>query len=210
MVKVDQNLKNKKVSEFKSFCFAVSLDLAKFRHFGKSLQVFVKIMTVYFLFGKMLSLLWQICDVVGLIFRVLNGQILKKSNHLVTLPFCFDWTRKQCQSWSNWAEAVANAEHKKTFYLTWWRRDFWSDDVSPLDILHLKAHSHVLQHCVNSAVDYVNAEIKNFPSLCGNATFHCGIHASVNETLLLTTETIFTWNYYHTALHRLDIMCVFK
>ena len=45
-------------------------DLAKFRHFGKFL-------TVYFLFGKMLSLLWQICDIIGLIFGVANGQILK-------------------------------------------------------------------------------------------------------------------------------------
>ena len=44
---------------------------AKFRHFGKSLLV-------YFSFGKMLSLLWQICDIIGLIFIVANGQILKK------------------------------------------------------------------------------------------------------------------------------------
>ena len=37
-----------------------------------------------FLFGKMLSLLWQSCDIIRLIFNVANGQILKKN--LVTLP----------------------------------------------------------------------------------------------------------------------------
>ena len=54
-------------------------DLAKFRHFGKSLQVLGKFLIVYFLFGKMLSLLWQICDIIGLIFIVANGQILKNN-----------------------------------------------------------------------------------------------------------------------------------
>ena len=54
-------------------------DLAKFRHFGKSLQVFVKYLMVNFLFGKMLSLLWQICDIIGLIFIFANGQILKNN-----------------------------------------------------------------------------------------------------------------------------------
>ena len=34
---------------------------------------------VYFLFGKMLSLLWQICEIIGLIFIVVNGQILKNN-----------------------------------------------------------------------------------------------------------------------------------
>ena len=50
-------------------------DLAKFRHFGKSFLVFDKFLTVYFLFGKMLSLLWQIWA----IFIVANGQILKNN-----------------------------------------------------------------------------------------------------------------------------------
>ena len=54
-------------------------DLAKFRHFVKSLQVFGNFLTVYFLFGKMLSLLWQICDIIGLIFNVANVQILKNN-----------------------------------------------------------------------------------------------------------------------------------
>ena len=34
---------------------------------------------VNFLFGTMLSLLWQICDIIGLIFIVTNGQILKNN-----------------------------------------------------------------------------------------------------------------------------------
>ena len=38
-------------------------DLAKFRHYGKFVMV-------YFLFGKMLSLHWQICDISRLIFIV--------------------------------------------------------------------------------------------------------------------------------------------
>ena len=54
-------------------------DLVKFCHFGKSLQVLGNISMVYFLFGKILSLLFQICDIVGLIFSVANGQILKNN-----------------------------------------------------------------------------------------------------------------------------------
>ena len=34
---------------------------------------------VYFLFGKTLSRLWQICDIIGLFFIVVNGQILKNN-----------------------------------------------------------------------------------------------------------------------------------
>ena len=57
----------------------VSPDLAKFRHFIKNLQIFYKILTVYFLFGKMLSILWQICDIIGLIFIAVNVQILNNN-----------------------------------------------------------------------------------------------------------------------------------
>ena len=39
----------------------------KFHHFGQSFLVFGRFLTVYFLFDKMLSLLWQICDIIGLI-----------------------------------------------------------------------------------------------------------------------------------------------
>ena len=45
-------------------------DLAKFRHFDKILKV-------YFCFGKILNLLWQMFCINGLIFIVTNGQILK-------------------------------------------------------------------------------------------------------------------------------------
>ena len=45
---------------------------------------------VNFLFGTMLSLLWQICDIIGLIFIVTNGQILKNNltiwSHWSPLP----------------------------------------------------------------------------------------------------------------------------
>ena len=51
--------------------------------FGKSLQVFGNFLTVYFVFVKMLNLLWQICDIIGLNFIVANGQTLK--NNLIIL-----------------------------------------------------------------------------------------------------------------------------
>ena len=42
----------------------------------------------FFLYGKTLSQLWQICDIIGLIFIVANGQILKNNlaicSHLIT------------------------------------------------------------------------------------------------------------------------------
>ena len=44
--------------------------------FSKPLAKFLK---VYFLFDKMLSLLWQICDIIGLILIVAHGQILKNN-----------------------------------------------------------------------------------------------------------------------------------
>ena len=61
-------------------------DLAKFCHFDKSLQVFGKFLKVNILFGKMLSLFWRICEIVGLIFCVSNGQILK--NNLTIWSHC--------------------------------------------------------------------------------------------------------------------------
>ena len=51
-------------------------DLVKFL-ISQSLQVFGNFLTLYLLFGKMLSLLWQICDIIWLIFIVANGHILK-------------------------------------------------------------------------------------------------------------------------------------
>ena len=52
---------------------------------------FYKFMTFYFLFGKIVNLLWQICYITGLIFIVASGQILK---HNLTI-------------WSHWAAAAA-------------------------------------------------------------------------------------------------------
>ena len=40
---------------------------------------FVQFSTVLFLFCKILSLLWQICDIIGLFVIVANGQILKNN-----------------------------------------------------------------------------------------------------------------------------------
>ena len=64
------------------FCYATSFqrwrylpvwpDWAKFCHFGRFFRV-------YLLSGKMLSLLWQICDIIGLIFIVANGQVLNNN-----------------------------------------------------------------------------------------------------------------------------------
>ena len=62
-------------------------DLAKFCHFGKSLQVIGKFLMLYFLFDKMLSLLWQICHIFGLIFTVANDQIL--NNNVTIWSRCF-------------------------------------------------------------------------------------------------------------------------
>ena len=53
--------------------------------FGKRLQVFVKKFDSLFLFGKMLSLLWQNYYIIGLIFIVAKGHIFEtKFNNLVT------------------------------------------------------------------------------------------------------------------------------
>ena len=62
---------------------AVWPDLTKFR---KSLQIFGKFLTVLFLLCKLLSLLWKIYDIFGLIFIAANGQILK--NDLTIWPHC--------------------------------------------------------------------------------------------------------------------------
>ena len=63
-----------------SLSLSLSISVTRFGkncQYGNILQVFGKFFTVKFVFGKMLSLLWQICNCVGLIFIVGNGQILK-------------------------------------------------------------------------------------------------------------------------------------
>ena len=54
-------------------------DLAKFRHFGKNLEIFGNIFKVYLIFGKVLNPLWGIIYVFGQFFIDVNGQILKKT-----------------------------------------------------------------------------------------------------------------------------------
>ena len=71
---------------------AVWPDLAKFRQFGTSLQVFGKNVDGLFLICKILSLLWQICDIIVLIFIVANGQIMK--NNLTIWSHCLEWKGK--------------------------------------------------------------------------------------------------------------------
>ena len=48
----------------------------------------------------------------------------------------------------------------------------------------LKAHLHLLQRSVDSAMDCVNAEIGIFLTLWHNATVHCGIRTRVHEPLV--------------------------
>ena len=55
------------------------LPITSVTRFGECLQVLGKFLAVRFLFGKMLSLLWQKCDIIGLIFIASNGQILKNN-----------------------------------------------------------------------------------------------------------------------------------
>ena len=38
-----------------------------------------QILTIYFIFGKMLSLLWKTWNIIGLIFIVANGKILNNN-----------------------------------------------------------------------------------------------------------------------------------
>ena len=73
--------------------------LTKFRHIVQKLQVFGKSLTIYFLFGKMLSPIWQNCDLIELIFIVANGQLLKND---LTI-----WSHWQC------------ADNSETVELTW-------------------------------------------------------------------------------------------
>ena len=54
-------------------------DLSKFRHFGNILWIVVKWLRVYSLLGKSLNLLWQNCNVFGLPFNAVRGQILKNN-----------------------------------------------------------------------------------------------------------------------------------
>ena len=85
-------------------------NLAKFRHFGKSLQVFGKFLMVYFLLGKRLSILWQICYIIGLIFIVASGQILK--NNLTIWSHWFHPLLFHSISHQKWKRFSANAPRR--------------------------------------------------------------------------------------------------
>ena len=65
---------------------AVWPDLVKFHHFAKILRVVGKILKVYLVFGKIMKLLWQILNAIGLIFIAVNEQILK--NNLAIWSHC--------------------------------------------------------------------------------------------------------------------------
>ena len=56
-------------------------------------------LTDFFLFGKMMSLLWQIWYIIGLIFIVANGQILK--NDLNIWSHWWGWTVSN-RFWRSW------------------------------------------------------------------------------------------------------------
>ena len=47
--------------------------------FGETLQIVGNFLPVHFQFGKILTLLWQICDIIGLVFIAANGQVLKNN-----------------------------------------------------------------------------------------------------------------------------------
>ena len=75
------------------------------QNFATSAKVYVfgKFSTVYFICGKILSLIWQICDIIGLICILANGQILK--NNLTI--------------WSHWFLSIPHRSILKSFCHNW-------------------------------------------------------------------------------------------
>ena len=57
---------------------AVWPHVSKFRHFGKFVKVFGPFLSVYWLFGKMLILLWENFYAFVKIYIVVNGQTFNK------------------------------------------------------------------------------------------------------------------------------------
>ena len=96
-----------KQSEFKP----VWPDLAKFRHFGKILQSFGKLLGHYFLFGKIVNLHWEICYITGLIIIVVNGQILK--HDLTIWSHWFKQNFTQLEPLNNWLLKISKTCHFK-------------------------------------------------------------------------------------------------
>ena len=68
-------------------------DLAKFCHFGKGLQVFGKKWRFISDLAKWWTYFGKICDIIGLIFSVANGQILKNNRTIWSHCLWFDVVR---------------------------------------------------------------------------------------------------------------------
>ena len=69
-----------KTSAIQRYSLPVWPDLAKFRHFGNILWIFVKWLRVYSVFGNFFNLLWLKCkSVFGQPFNVAHGQTLKNN-----------------------------------------------------------------------------------------------------------------------------------
>ena len=65
------------VGPFNTYLGTNTNSVTRFGEFSplwQDLHVFGKFLTAHSLFGKMLSLLWQICDIIGLVFILANGQ----------------------------------------------------------------------------------------------------------------------------------------
>ena len=170
-------------------------DLAKFRHFGKSLLVFGKFLTVYFLFDKMLSILWQICDMIGLIFIDVNGQILKNnltiwSHWLGVSPFLAKPVLQRCHFSSIYFKSTLNAGKCCTSHFAprscvfdWVPNDLWRfEDVrrsreiaylGQFNTLQTTTSTSMLTLLKNSCINDSNYALLSFfrdSGICSRAT----------------------------------------
>ena len=96
------------------------------QNFATLAKIYVsgKFLMVYFLFGKMLSLLWQICYIIGLIFIVANGQILK--NILTIWSHCYDVTSVGKCLWHTWKSGHIWQQSNAREHSTHRGKDHWS------------------------------------------------------------------------------------
>ena len=69
----------------KTFCLSLPSSVTRFGHCGKILKFLSKILRVYFVYGKILNLLWQKFKLLGNFYCWKLPNIWKKSTHLVTL-----------------------------------------------------------------------------------------------------------------------------
>ena len=135
---------------------AVWPDLEKIRHFGKTLQVFVKFFTFYLLFGKILSLLLQIWYIIGLIFIVAIGQIFK--NNLTIWSHCIPASGHTAYK-LNWIDYCWQAGRKSTALTFVGIHSRRTDYVKfRRDILH---HRGMRKSYFFDAIEYFNDEYDN-------------------------------------------------